>query len=40
MFESLLIIDKVITHDEDEFKSACFNNDITIPYIPEGLTSI
>lgn len=40
MIESLLIKDKAKTHDKYEFKSACFNNDITISYIPEGLTSI
>ena len=36
----LLIIDKATTYDIDEFKSASFNNAITISYIPEGLTSI
>ena len=40
MFESLLIIDKATTHENEEFKRACFNNDVTISYIPIGLTSI
>ena len=40
MFESLLIIDKATTHENEEFKRACFNNDVTISYIPKGLTSI
>ena len=40
MFESLLIIDKATTHENEEFKRVCFNNDVTISYIPKGRTSI
>ena len=40
MFESLLIIDKATTHEKEEFKRVSFNNDVTISYIPKGLTPI
>ena len=40
MFESLLMIDKATTHENEELKRACFNNNVTISYIPKRLTSI